>query len=114
MSSSGGFGHLQVLLPLLAGAALLAGFTWHALHTAGEPLVDLRLFRSRAFTGASGLMFLAGLSIYGAMLLMPLYLQQARGYSALAAGLILVPQGVGSILPRTIVGKLTDRIGPAR
>src|ERR1700722_3582122 len=112
VSSSGGFGHLQVLLPLLAGAALLAGVTWHALHTAGEPLVDLRLFRSRAFTGASGLMFLAGLSIYGAMLLMPLYLQQARGYSALAAGLILVPQGVGSILPRTIVGKLTDRIGP--
>ena len=112
VSSSGGFGHLQVLLPLLAGAALLAGFAWHALRTPGGPLVDLRLFRSRAFTGASGLMFLAGLSIYGAMLLMPLYLQQARGYSALAAGLILVPQGVGSILPRTIVGKLTDRIGP--
>ena len=55
---------------------------------------------------------LAGLSIYGAMLLMPLYLQQARGYSALAAGLILVPQGVGSVLPRTIVGKLTDWMGP--
>jgi EmrB/QacA subfamily drug resistance transporter len=112
VSSHGGFGHAQVLLPLLAGAALLAGFGWHALHTSGEPLVDLRLFRSRAFTGASGLMFLAGLSIYGAMLLMPLYLQQARGYSALAAGLMLVPQGIGSILPRTIVGKLTDRIGP--
>jgi MFS family permease len=46
------------------------------------------------------------------MLLMPLYFQQARGYSALTAGLLLVPQGVGSILPRTIVGKLTDRIGP--
>jgi len=112
VSSSGGFGHLQVLLPLVAGAALLAGFAWHALRTPGGPLVDLRLFRSRAFTGASGLMFLAGLSIYGAMLLMPLYLQQARGYSALAAGLILVPQGVGSVLPRTIVGKLTDRMGP--
>jgi MFS family permease len=58
------------------------------------------------------LMFLAGLSIYGAMLLLPLYFQEARGYSALMAGLLLVPQGVGSILPRTIVGKLTDRIGP--
>jgi MFS family permease len=43
---------------------------------------------------------------------MPLYFQQPRGYSALTAGLLLVPQGVGSILPRTTVGKLTDRFGP--
>jgi MFS family permease len=92
--------------------ALLAGFAVHALRKPGVALVDLRLFRSRAFAGASGLMFLAGLSIYGAMLLLPLYFQQARGYSALTAGLLLVPQGVGSILPRTIVGKLTDRLGP--
>src|SRR5580658_3128688 len=112
VSSVGGFGHPRVLIPLLAGAALLAGFVLHALRMAGEPLVDLRLFRSRGFTGASGLMFLAGLSIYGAMLLLPLYFQQARGYSALTAGLLLVPQGVGSILPRTIVEKLTDRFGP--
>jgi EmrB/QacA subfamily drug resistance transporter len=112
VSTAGGFGHPRVLIPLLAGAALLAGFTWHALHMTGEPLVDLLLFRSRGFTGASGLMFLAGLSIYGAMLLLPLYFQEARGYSALSAGLLLVPQGVGSILPRTITGKLTDRFGP--
>ena len=112
VSSAGGFGHLRVLIPLLAGAALLAAFIWHALRTADEPLVEMRLFRSRGFVGASGLMFLAGLSIYGAMLLLPLYFQQARGYSALTAGLLLVPQGIGSILPRTIVGKLTDRLGP--
>jgi MFS family permease len=112
VSSAGGFGDLRVLVPLLAGTALLVGFAVHALRTAGEPLVDLRLFCSRAFSGASALMFLAGLSIYGAMLLVPLYLQQARGYSALAAGLVLVPQGVGSVLPRTIVGRLTDRMGP--
>src|SRR5262249_21393712 len=112
VSSTGGFGHVRVLVPLLAGAILLAGFAVHALRMTGEPLVDLRLFRSRAFTGASGLMFLAGRSIYGAMPLMPLYLQQALGYSALTAGLLLVPQGVGSLLPRTIVGRLTDELGP--
>ena len=112
VSSSGGFGHPRVFLPLLAGLALLAGFGWHALRTTGQPLVDLRLFRTRSFTGASSLMFLAGLSIYGAMLLLPLYFQQTRGASALAAGLLLVPQGVGSLLPRTIVGRLTDKLGP--
>lgn len=112
VSTSGGFGHPRVLIPLGAGAVLLAAFVVHALRMTGQPLMDLRLFRSRGFTGASGVMFLAGLSIYGAMLLLPLYFQEARGYSALTAGLLLVPQGVGSILPRTIVGKLTDRIGP--
>ena len=112
VNSADGFGHLSVLGPVFGGAILLAGFVLDELRMAGEPVVDLRLFRSRAFTGASALMFLAGLSIYGANLLMPLYLQQARGYSALAAGLLLVPQGIGSILPRTIVGKLTDRLGP--
>ena len=113
VSSAGGFGHPRVLVPLLAGAVLLGGFAFHALRgTRGEPLVDLRLFRSRAFTGAGTLMFLAGLSIYGAMLIIPLYFQQARGYSALEAGLLLVPQGVGSLLPRTVTGKLTDKLGP--
>jgi EmrB/QacA subfamily drug resistance transporter len=97
--------------PAVAGAALLTGFIVHALRSRNEPLIDLRLFRSRTFSGASWLMFLAGLSIYGAMLLLPLYFQQARGYSALAAGLMMIPQGVGSILPRTLVGRLTDKLG---
>jgi EmrB/QacA subfamily drug resistance transporter len=112
VSSAGGFGHRQVILPLAAGAALLAAYCLHALRTSGTPLVDLRLFRARAFTGASSLLFLAGLSIYGGMLLLPLYFQQVRGASALAAGLLMVPQGLGSLLPRTLAGKLTDKIGP--
>jgi EmrB/QacA subfamily drug resistance transporter len=112
VSTQHGFGHSAVLIPLGAGAVLLAGFIAHALRTSHEPLVDLRLFRSRSFGAASGLMFLAGLSIYGAMLLLPLYFQQARGYSALAAGVMMIPQGVGSILPRTLVGRLTDSMGP--
>jgi MFS family permease len=66
----------------------------------------------RSFTGAASLMFVAGLAMYGALLLIPLYYQQVRGASALTAGLLLVPQGLGSLLPRTIAGKLTDRIGP--
>jgi MFS family permease len=84
----------------------------HALRTSVTPMVDLRLFRSRTFTGASTLLFLAGLSIYGAMLLLPLYFQQVRHDSALVAGLLMVPQGIGSIAPRTLAGRLTDSIGP--
>ena len=57
-------------------------------------------------------MFVAGLSMYGALPLLPLYYQQVRGASALTAGLLMVPQGVGSLLPRTVAGRLIDRIGP--
>jgi EmrB/QacA subfamily drug resistance transporter len=112
VSTEGGFGHAGVIIPLGVGAALLAGYCLHALRTSATPLVDLRLFRSRRFTGASSLLFLAGLSIYGGMLLLPLYFQQVRGGSALAAGLMMVPQGLGSLLPRTLAGRLTDKIGP--
>jgi MFS family permease len=46
------------------------------------------------------------------MLLLPLYFQVVRHDSALVAGLLMVPQGIGSIAPRTLAGKLTDSIGP--
>src|SRR5271170_6891013 len=112
VSSDGGFGHAGVIIPLSAGLVLLAAYCVHALRTSATPMVDLKLFRLRGFTGASTLLFLAGLSIYGAMLLLPLYFQQVRHDSALAAGLLMVPQGIGSIAPRTLAGRLTDSIGP--
>jgi MFS family permease len=46
------------------------------------------------------------------MLLLPLYYQQARGQSALDAGLLLAPQGIGMMVALPIVGTLVDRISP--
>ena len=75
------------------------------------PLIDLRLFRIRSFAASSALLFLSGLSMFGAMLLLPLYYQEVRGASVVAAGLLLAPQGLGSLLARG-AGGLTDRLGP--
>ena len=77
----------------------------------GNPLVELRLLAKRPVASSSAVLFFSGFSLYGAMLLMPLYYQDVRGASALAAGVMLVPQGVGSILSRTVAGSNIDRFG---
>ncbi|MDL4821024.1 MDR family MFS transporter [Actinomadura opuntiae] len=109
---NGGFGRASVLVPLVAGALLLAAFIVHAVRTPSEPAIDLRLFRKRAFAASAALLFLSGLSLFGAMLLLPLYYQQVRGHGVVEAGLLLAPQGLGSLLVRTRLGALTDRLGP--
>jgi EmrB/QacA subfamily drug resistance transporter len=107
----GGFGYAQVIVPLLVFAALMVAFAVHTLRTQAVPVIDLRLFTVRSFSAASVLLFLSGLSLYGAMLLLPLYYQQVRGASVVTAGLLLAPQGLGSLLTRAWLGRLTDRIG---
>ena len=94
-----------VVVPLIAGAALIAAFIRYALRAA-SPLVDLRLFRVRTFSAASALMFLTGLASLGALLLLPLYYQQLRGESVVTAGLLMVPQGIGTALSRAVAGTL--------
>lgn len=107
----GGFGRTDVLVPLIAGIALLAGFVRWAPHRGGSALVDIRLLRFRPLATSSALLFLSGFALYGAMLLLPLYWQEVRGTDALGAGLLLVPQGIGTLLSRSLAGRLTDRIG---
>jgi len=109
-TSSHGFGGTQTLIPALIGIALLASFIVHELRTR-EPLIDLRLFLNRTFTTASLTLVLTIVSVFGAMLLMPLYFQAVRGESALQSGLLLVPQGLGAMLVMPIAGQLTDRVG---
>ena len=108
---TGGFDHAIVLVPLAVGVALLGVFALHALRTRRPPLVDLRLFKVRSLSASTASIFLSGFGVYGALLLLPLYYQQVRGQSALYAGLLLAPQGVGMLLSRSKAGSLTDRIG---
>jgi predicted MFS family arabinose efflux permease len=100
-------------LPLLAtGLVLLAAFTVQALRSHEvAPLLNLRLFANRPFTAATALNFLSRLSIFGVMILLPLYYQQVRGHSALTAGLLLAPQSLGTMIALPYVGRLTDRLG---
>lgn len=108
-----GFTDSVVMMALGAGVLLLAGFIGHALRTQTVPLIDLRLFARRSFASASVLVFLLSFSIFGAMVVIPLYFQQVRGTSAFEAGMLIAPQFAGTLVALLFLGKLTDRL-PAR
>ena len=112
-ASSGGFGATAVWAPALIGAALVVGFVFHALRTP-HALIDLRLFKNRTFSAASATLVLMIISVFGAMLLLPLYLQAVRGESAFDSGLLLAPQGIGAMIVMPIAGLLADRTGIGR
>ena len=90
---------------------LIAAFVVHALRTA-EPLIDVRIFRDRVVAAATLTTLLFGAAFFGSLLLLALYFQVARDFSALDTGLVLAAQGVGAMLTMPVAGKLTDRNGP--
>ncbi len=112
-SNPGGFGQTKVLIPMAIGVLLLAGFVWHALRSK-QPLIDLRLFKDRVFASSSITLVLMVISVFGSFLLLPYYLQEVRFESALNAGLLMIPQGIGSMLMMPVAGVLSDRTGSGR
>lgn len=94
------------------GAVLLAGFVVHALRRGDRALLDLRLFRHRSFGVATAMLFSSGACLYGPMLLVPLFYQQARGIPAADVGWLLAPQGLGLMGALGVAGRCADRIGP--
>ncbi len=111
VSHDGGFTRLDVWAPVVGGAMLLVAFLITQLRRPEAALVDVSLLRRRSVASSTAVLFLSGASLYGAMLLLPLFFQVVRGADALTAALLLIPQGVGALLSRSLAGKLTDAVG---
>ena len=105
-----GFANAHVYVPVLAGVLLIAAFVFHALRIK-NPLLDLRLYRSRHFSAASIVMIALGAAVFGAMILMPLYWQELRHYNVIDTGLLTGPQGIGMAITMPLAAKLTERYG---
>jgi EmrB/QacA subfamily drug resistance transporter len=104
----------SVVVPIVVGALLIVAFAWHALHAKITPLIEVVLFKNRSFAASAVTTFFFGAALFGGMLLLPLYYQVVRGESALRAGLLMAPQGIGAALVMPLAGKLTDRFGAGR
>lgn len=75
------------------------------------PLLELRVFRSPDFSWAIVVQWISQFALFGTLFLVPLFLQEARGYGAFDTGLILLPQAIAAGVFMPIGGTLFDRIG---
>jgi MFS family permease len=92
---------------------MLAAFVVRSARVS-RPLLDVRLYRNRAYAASSLMNFAVGAAVFGAMILMPLYYQSVRGLDPVQTGLLVAPTGVGVALTTRLAASLTDRIGSGR
>lgn len=76
-----------------------------------EPLLDLSLFRDRMFAMGNLTSLLNGIARNGVLFLLVFYLQGARGYDPVTAGIMLAPLAAGLLVLSPISGALADRYG---
>jgi EmrB/QacA subfamily drug resistance transporter len=81
---------------------------------ARAPMLDLRLFADRMFRTANLVMFMTMGVFLGVLFLLPLFLQQLRGLSALESGLTTFPQALGMIVTVRFSSRLYPKVGPRR
>jgi MFS transporter, DHA2 family, multidrug resistance protein len=107
------FGSHFIMVLFILCAAGLALFVLRQL-TTNHPVVDLRVFRNGTYSTGVFLMTVLGFVLYGSTVLLPVWLQTLMGYSALQAGMAMLPRGLGSFLFMPIVGILMSKIEPRK
>ena len=112
-AANGDYGYTRVWVTAITGVLLVVAFVFHSFRPE-HPLLDLRLFKNRNLTVSIITMFMFVAAFFGGLLLVPTYFQQVRGESALVAGLLVAPQGIGAMLTMPIAGTLSDRLPVGR
>jgi EmrB/QacA subfamily drug resistance transporter len=77
-----------------------------------HPIIDLRIFKIRNFSVTCVLGAARSVALFSSVFLLPLFLQQLLGYSALDTGLLMMPSALTVAIAMPLAGNLTDRIGP--
>jgi EmrB/QacA subfamily drug resistance transporter len=103
-----GWGSALIVSLLVASAALMAAFV--AIELRGRaPMLDLRLFRIPAFTGAQITAFVLHAAMFSMFLYIVIYVQSVLGYSPLEAGVRFLPISLLSFVVAPFAGKLAER-----
>ncbi|WP_296667108.1 DHA2 family efflux MFS transporter permease subunit [Demequina sp.] len=112
-SAAGGVSASSVAA-ITVGALGVGLFIWRqlVLQRIDDALLDLRTFRVPTFAVSVGMFVVLMMSLFGALILLPLFMQGVLGLSVLQSGLILLPGGLAMGLLAPLIGRAYDRIGP--
>jgi MFS transporter, DHA2 family, methylenomycin A resistance protein len=111
----GGASGLTPLVAAAAGVFLVATAAFITIERRStDPLLPLTLFSDRSFAAGNAIGLLINLGFYGELFVLNLYLQQVLGYSALVAGIALLPQMGVVTFGSALSGRFTARIGNPR
>ena len=100
----------EVLIALAVGAVALAFFI-HRQLTLAEPLLELRVLRYPMFTLNTVLGMIVFIALIGGMLVLPLYMQNMTGFTAMESGMALLPGAVVMGVMSPITGRIFDAVG---
>jgi len=105
-----GWDSAEVVISLITAFVSLSLFVWREL-TAKQPLINLRVFKNFGFSYTLLINLIVTTALFGGMILLPLYLQNIRGFTPIEAGLLLLPGSLimGALGP--VTGKLFDKYG---
>jgi len=103
-----------LIVSLSVGVISLLAFGWRQLRLqrGGTPLLDLRVFRSLNFSLSVAQFGVMSMAFFGAITLLPLFLQDGVGLGAAVVGLIVLPGSLAMGLSGPVIGRIYDRWGP--
>lgn len=99
-----------VIISLLVGVVFTILFCVRQIK-ADDPLLNLSVFKNKVFTLTSLINVLVTMIMYADMILLPIYSQNGRGFTAFEAGLLLLPGAIVNAMLSPVTGKLYDRLG---
>jgi EmrB/QacA subfamily drug resistance transporter len=100
-----------VIVPLVVGIAVLAGFVRWELNS-DHPALDVRLFAKPRFSASVAAIGLVFFALMGVVFFMSFFLQSVRGYSPFESGLLILPLAIGQVLTSPRSPGLAHRYGP--
>ncbi|MFC9776427.1 DHA2 family efflux MFS transporter permease subunit [Paenibacillus chitinolyticus] len=109
-AGSKGWGSVTVVSTIVIGVVFIALFIVREL-TAKNPLLNLRVFKYNMFSLSTVVSCIVNMAMFGASILVPIYVQNIRGYSPIEAGLLMLPGALLMGVMSPISGALFDRFG---
>jgi len=109
-AGSRGWSDTVVAASIVVGVVFLLFFVYRQF-TARVPLLNLKVFGNVTFTMSTIVSVVVNMAMFGAMLLLPIYIQNIRGYTPVQSGLLLLPGAVLMGIMSPIAGNLFDKVG---